>query len=91
MSDYPLALIADTFDGVVISGQVGMRKPEPSIYRHAAQLIGAEPRHCVFVDDTEGHVAVAAALGMTVIHHENRVQTLRELGRLFNVELGAGA
>jgi epoxide hydrolase-like predicted phosphatase len=91
MSDYPLALIADTVDGVVISGQVGMRKPEPSIYRHAAELIGVEPRRCVFVDDTAGHVAVAARLDMTVIHHEGAMQTLRELGRLFNVELGAGA
>src|SRR6201999_3597582 len=86
MSDYPLALLDDTFDGVVISGQVGMRKPEPSIYRHAAELIGVEPRHCVFVDDTESHVAVAAGLGMTVIHHEHGLQTLRELGRLFDIE-----
>ena len=91
MSDYPLALLDDTFDGVVISGQVGMRKPEPSIYRHAAELIGVEPHHCVFVDDTRGHVAVAEGLGMTVIHHEDAVRTLRELGRLFDIELGTVA
>jgi epoxide hydrolase-like predicted phosphatase len=91
MSDYPLAMITDTFDGVVISGQVGMRKPEPSIYRHAAQTIGVEPRRCVFVDDTAGNVAVAVSLGMTVIHHERAEQTLRELERLFGVELEAAA
>jgi putative hydrolase of the HAD superfamily len=91
MNDYPLALLDDTFDGVVISGQVGMRKPEPSIYRHAAELIGVEPCHCVFVDDTESHIAVAAELGMTVIHHEHGLQTLRELGRLFDIQLGAVA
>ena len=89
MSDYPLAMITDTFDGVVISGQVGMRKPEPSIYRLAAETIGVEPRRCVFVDDTTGNVAVAATLGMTVIHHKRAEQTLRELERLFGVELEA--
>jgi epoxide hydrolase-like predicted phosphatase len=91
MSDYPLALLDDAFDGVVISGQVGMRKPEPSIYRHAAELIGVEPSDCVFVDDTEGNVAVAAGLGMTVIHHEYAQQTLRELQLVFEVDLGVSA
>jgi putative hydrolase of the HAD superfamily len=88
MSAYPRELLAGALDGVVISGEVGMRKPEPRIYRHAAQVIGVEPSSCLFVDDTTGHLAVAAEVGMTVIHHEDAAQTLKALERLFQVDLG---
>jgi putative hydrolase of the HAD superfamily len=88
MSDYPRERLARSFDALVISGEVGMRKPEPRIYLHAAQVIGAEPRECVFVDDTEGHVAVADEVGMATILHEHASTTLRELERLFGVTLG---
>jgi putative hydrolase of the HAD superfamily len=91
MSAYPRELLARAFDGIVISGEVGMRKPEPRIYRHAADVIGVKPSHCVFVDDTAGHITVAVDVGMTVIHHRDPAQTLRELERLFGVDLGAGA
>jgi epoxide hydrolase-like predicted phosphatase len=91
MSGYPRERLTDAFDGVVISGEVGMRKPEPQIYRHAAGVIGVDPGHCVFVDDTEAQLEAAAQAGMTVIHHVDPVRTLRELERLFGVDLGDGA
>jgi epoxide hydrolase-like predicted phosphatase len=84
---YPRERLREAFDVVVISGEVGMRKPEPGIYRHAAELLGVEPRHCVFVDDTKGHLVVAAQQGMTVIHHQDAGQTLPALARLFGVNL----
>jgi epoxide hydrolase-like predicted phosphatase len=84
---YPRERLRDAFDVVVISGEVGMRKPEPGIYRHAAELLGVEPCHCVFVDDTKGHLVVAAQLGMTVIHHQDAQQTLPALAGLFGVNL----
>jgi HAD superfamily hydrolase (TIGR01509 family) len=89
LSDYPRELLAEALDGVVISGEVGMRKPEPRIYLHAAQAIGVDPGRCVFVDDTETHLAVAAQQGMTVIHHTDLAQTLRQLEALFGVELAS--
>src|SRR5438270_1350710 len=48
---YDRALLAELFDGVVISGEVGMRKPTRGIYELAAERIGVEPEACVFVDD----------------------------------------
>jgi epoxide hydrolase-like predicted phosphatase len=86
-SDYPRELLAEAFDGVVISGEVGMRKPEPRIYLHAAQVIGVHPRLCVFVDDTETHLTVAEQQGMTVVHHTSPAHTLRRLEALFGVKL----
>lgn len=88
MSVYPRGLLADAFDGVVISGEVGMRKPEPRIYYHAAEVIGVQPAECVFVDDTQTHLVAASEAGMTVIHHHDATQTLRELERLFDLNLG---
>jgi epoxide hydrolase-like predicted phosphatase len=88
MSGYPRELLTDAFDGVVISAEVGMRKPEPQIYRHAAEVIGVAPSSCVFVDDSRDQLEAATQVGMTAIHHVDQVRTLRELERLFGVELG---
>ena len=41
----------ELFDGVVISGIVGIRKPAPEIYALGAERIGLPPEACVFVDD----------------------------------------
>lgn len=68
---YPRHLFGDLFDAVVISGEVGMRKPEERIFRHAAGLLGLAPAQCLFIDDVAGNVAAAEAVGMTgVLHRE---------------------
>ncbi len=69
MSDYPRDLFPSLFDAVVISGEVGMRKPEERIFRHAAGLLGLDPAECVFVDDIEVNVTAAEAIGMTAVLH----------------------
>ncbi|HXO10063.1 MAG TPA: HAD family phosphatase [Solirubrobacteraceae bacterium] len=84
---YDRALLAELFDGIVISGEVGIRKPTPEIYELAAQRIGLEPRQCVFVDDLRFNLDPAAALGMTTILHRDSEQTIAELERLFGVDL----
>jgi putative hydrolase of the HAD superfamily len=88
---YPRELFVDAFDGIVISEEVAMRKPEPEIFIHAAELIQVEPRRCVFVDDTHANFAGAAALGITVIHHKRRDLTLCRLEALLGVDLSAFA
>jgi epoxide hydrolase-like predicted phosphatase len=90
MTGYPLPRLGRAFDGVVISGAVGMRKPERRIYEHAARIIGIDPRRCVFVDDTEDNLPVAVETGMTAVHHRDCAETLRELERLFHVDLRGG-
>lgn len=55
-------------DAVILSDQVGMRKPEPAIFRLMCDKIGAAPAEAVFIDDVGPHLPNAAALGMTVVH-----------------------
>jgi epoxide hydrolase-like predicted phosphatase len=80
---YPREDFPDLFDAVVISGEVGMRKPEHRIFRHAAALLGLEPERCVFVDDVEANVKAAVACGMTGVHHTGPVLTQQRLTELF--------
>ena len=70
-NDYPRHLFAELFDVVVISAEVGMRKPEERIFRHAAALLGLSPAECVFIDDIEANMLAAQALGHDrVLHHD---------------------
>jgi epoxide hydrolase-like predicted phosphatase len=80
---YPRDDFPDLFDAVVISGEVGMRKPEPRIFRHAAALLDLEPGHCVFVDDVEANVEAAIGCGMTGVHHTDPALTQQRLTELF--------
>jgi epoxide hydrolase-like predicted phosphatase len=84
---YPRALLGELFDGVVISGEVGMRKPAPEIYRLGAERIGLEPVACVFVDDLPVNLSPAADLGMVTVHHRSAVETIGELEQLLGVSL----
>jgi epoxide hydrolase-like predicted phosphatase len=84
---YPRELLAELFDGVVISGEVGIRKPAPEIYALGAQRIGLAPEACVFVDDLPFNLVPAAGLGMATVHHRTADETVDELERLLGVEL----
>lgn len=57
--------IDELFDAVIDSCEIGVRKPNPAIYHAALEQLGVhEPSHAVFLDDYEGNVAAARALGM---------------------------
>jgi HAD superfamily hydrolase (TIGR01509 family) len=75
------------FDEIVISGEVGLRKPEPEIFLLAAERVGLAPVECVFVDDMEPNIIGARELGMTAVHHTSYEQTRQELEKAFGVEL----
>jgi putative hydrolase of the HAD superfamily len=85
---YPRELLDELFDGVVISGEVGMRKPAPRIYELGAQAIGREPASCVFVDDLPFNLTPAGELGMATVHHTAAETTIAELERLLGLALG---
>jgi putative hydrolase of the HAD superfamily len=87
MADYPRHLFPGMFDVVVISGEVGMRKPEERIFRHAAGLLGLDPADCVFIDDIEVNTQAAEAIGMTTILHQDPPATLARLGELLGLAL----
>jgi putative hydrolase of the HAD superfamily len=84
---YDRATFPDLFDGVVISGEVGMHKPQPEIFLLGAERAGVEPEECVFVDDLRQNCEGAEAVGMTAILHRGADRTLPELERLLGVEL----
>ncbi|HEV3387832.1 MAG TPA: HAD family phosphatase [Solirubrobacteraceae bacterium] len=84
---YPRDLLAELFDAVVISGEVGLRKPHREMYALGAERIGLAPADCVFVDDLGVNLASAAKLGMTTVHHRAADETIPELERLLGVSL----
>jgi len=84
---YPRQVLAELFDGVVISGEVGIRKPAPAIYRLGAERVGLDPKACVFVDDLPFNLPPAAELGMATVHHRAADETIGELERLLGVPL----
>ena len=79
---YPRHLFGELFDDVVISAEVGMRKPEERIFALAADRLGLPPRSCVFIDDIEGNIVAARALGFVAVHHREPALTRQELSRL---------
>lgn len=78
------------FDAVVISGEVGMRKPEPEIYLHTLDLLGCAPEEAVFVDDLDRNVRGAVDVGIIGVHHRSYSETILELEALFSLDLSAG-
>jgi putative hydrolase of the HAD superfamily len=78
----------ELFDAVVISGEVGVHKPEPEIYRLACERLELPPAECVLVDDLRENCEGAEAVGITPILHRGAERTLPELERLLGVELG---
>jgi putative hydrolase of the HAD superfamily len=85
--EYPRADFSGLFDTVVLSGEVGMRKPEKEIFLHAAETLGLAPGECVFIDDMEANVAAAQACGMTGVLHTQTAATARTLQDLLGVPL----
>ncbi|MGD0604933.1 MAG: HAD family phosphatase [Streptosporangiaceae bacterium] len=85
--EYPRADFPALFDAVVISAEVGMRKPEPGIFRYAAARLGLEPAECVFLDDIEANVDAAIACGMTALVHTDAAATATALQDLLGVPL----
>jgi epoxide hydrolase-like predicted phosphatase len=84
---YDRTRFAELFDAVVISGEIGIRKPAPEIYALAAERLGRAPERCVFVDDLAGNLKPARAIGMATVLHRDAETTLEELERHLGVTL----
>ncbi|SHF90309.1 HAD family hydrolase [Streptoalloteichus hindustanus] len=79
---YP-AELAELFEVMVISGEVGLRKPDAAIYTLVVEQLGIPATRCVFVDDLPFNVDAAVALGMVGVRHVDAATTRAELARLF--------
>jgi glucose-1-phosphatase len=74
--------IADVFDELVISAEVGITKPDPRIYHLALQRLQVAPQEAVFVDDFPENIAGGKAVGLKTIHFRNPQQAIAELSEL---------
>jgi epoxide hydrolase-like predicted phosphatase len=78
---YPREQIDALFDPVVVSSEVGMRKPNPEIFMHILDLLDVPPDRVIFVDDAEPNTDAASRLGMHTVLHTHPDSTRKELGR----------
>ena len=89
---FPIALdrygFLHDFDGIVVSGEEGIRKPDPRIYQIVINRYRAVPEETVFIDDSLRNIQAAKESGFQVIHFRNPTQLRTELIGL-GVELNA--
>lgn len=81
--------IADAFDELVISAEVGLAKPDHRIFSLALGRLGVHPHQAIFVDDFSENVDAARWLGLRAIHFSSSTQVLMELGSILNVDHGS--
>jgi putative hydrolase of the HAD superfamily len=83
-NDYRFAHFAlrRSFKVALSSCYVGLRKPDPAIYRRALDILGAPPARVLFIDDRPENVAPAADAGMQTIRFEGEDALRRQLEEL---------
>jgi 2-haloacid dehalogenase len=67
------------FEYILVSGEVGLVKPDPAIYRLMLEKIGRPAEECLFIDDSLKNITAAQQLGFDVIHFQSPAQLENEL------------
>ncbi|GAA1302540.1 HAD-IA family hydrolase [Pseudonocardia xinjiangensis] len=76
---------AALFDAMVLGPALGARKPDPEVFRRAAELLGLPVGECVVVDDQIGNIRGARAAGAVVVHHRDAATTAAEIEILLDL------
>lgn len=76
---YPADLLTELFDVIVISGRVGLRKPDRRIYEHTVEQLDLPASRCVFFDDAPVNVEAAQAAGLHAFRHTDAETTKANL------------
>ncbi|HEY6737050.1 MAG TPA: HAD-IA family hydrolase [Candidatus Saccharimonadia bacterium] len=74
--------LAGVFDVILSSGEAGVIKPDPAIFKLVLNRLAAEAHEAVFVDDRDYNVRGAAAAGLTALEYDGLAGLRRELERL---------
>jgi putative hydrolase of the HAD superfamily len=74
-----IAEVMVLFDHIIESAKIGLRKPDPRIYRMMIEALGVDPKHCVYLDDLGVNLKPARDMGMTTIKVVNAPQAIAEL------------
>ncbi len=72
----------DEMDGILISGEIGVGKPDPAIFREFLARFGLAAENAVFIDDWDLNVKTAGSLGMTAIQFTDAARLREDLRRL---------
>ena len=83
-----IAEVMAQFDHVIESARIGLRKPDPRIYRMMVDALGVDPERCIYLDDLGVNLKPARELGMTTIKVVNAAQALAELEAATGLSLG---
>ena len=67
------------FDHVIESAKLGLRKPDPRIYRMMVEALGVDPKRCVYLDDLGVNLKPAREMGMTTIKVVSATQAIADL------------
>ncbi|SDE23343.1 putative hydrolase of the HAD superfamily [Blastococcus fimeti] len=70
-SDLRALSLADEFDAVFTSAELGVAKPDPAVFARVCTALGVAPEACLFVDDSAANVAAAAEVGLQAHHHRS--------------------
>lgn len=78
-------LVGDSldFDAVIVSCEVGMRKPDDGIFALAESVAGCRPDQCVLIDDSPANVSAAGRRGWVAIQHLSTATTVDRLRQIF--------
>ena len=79
------------FDVVIESAVVGLRKPDPRIYRMMVEALGVDPKRCVYLDDLGVNLKPARDMGMTTIKVVDAAQAIAELEAETGLQLRGGS
>ena len=79
---FPKHYDLNSFDGVVVSSDVKMIKPNPEIYQYILKTYHLNPEESLFVDDMKENIEAAKALGIHGIVFETYEQAVRDLNEL---------
>jgi putative hydrolase of the HAD superfamily len=82
-----VAEVMTLFEHVFESSRLGWRKPDPRIYRHACDLLGVEPEHCIYLDDLGINLKPARAMGMRTIKVGDPDVAIAELEAMVGIPL----
>jgi putative hydrolase of the HAD superfamily len=83
-----IAEVMVLFDHVIESAKIGLRKPDPRIYRMMVEALAVDPKHCVYLDDLGVNLKPAREMGMTTIKVVSAKQAIAELEAATGLRLG---
>ncbi|MBH5385966.1 HAD-IA family hydrolase [Bradyrhizobium diversitatis] len=83
-----IAEVMVLFDHVIESAKIGLRKPDPRIYRMMVETLKVDPNNCVYLDDLGVNLKPAREMGMTTIKVTSGAQAIAELEKATGLRLG---